>query len=249
MARDFSSPVYQRIAAWFAEKIDRGDLTHGEKLPTRQQLAEQYQVSLQVVRDALALLHTDGYVRSIPSKGTFVYRLPRLVWPMLDFEADRREQDAFYAIVEDQEHEPSHTIKVETVLAGDQSVPPGLELDDNDRVVARRRLRSVDGIPYAISDSFYPQDLVRDSELTSPEDIRRGARHVLRELGLEMVHHHDVIESRRAHNNEVSMLDIAPGVAVIAHTRVSFTREGRPMRVLASVLPSDRWNVTYKVGA
>ncbi len=116
-------------------------------------------------------------------------------------------------------------------------------------MLARRRLRRVGGTPYAISDSFYPYDLVAGSPLASPEDIGTGARHVLKDLGLEMRRHKDQIECRRAHNQEVELLGIAPGVSVIAHTRVSSTRKGLPMRVLASVLPSDRWIVKYEVNA
>jgi GntR family transcriptional regulator len=248
MARDFASPAYQRIAAEYAEKIDTGELRDGDQLPKRDELMARYGVSLQVVRDALALLHNDGYLRSVPSKGTFVHRPPRYDLPMTDFEADKRPQDAFFALVRDQDGEPAQEfIKVETVLAGGHGVPPGLELDEGTPVLARRRLRSIDGLPYMISDSFYPYDLVAGSPLASPVDIETGARHELKRLGIEMHHHRDQIECRRAHNHEVEQLEIARGVAVIAHSRVSYTRSGLPMRVLASVLPSDRWNVRYEV--
>ena len=248
MPRDFASPAYQRIAAEYAEKIDTGELRDGDQLPKRDELAEQNNVSLQVVRDALALLHNDGYLRSVPSKGTYVQRPRRFNMPMTDFEADQRPEDAFFALVRDQGGEPGQdSIRVETVLAGAHGVPSDLDLDDGTPVLARRRLRRVGGVPYAISDSFYPYDLVAGSPLASPADISTGARHILKALDLEMHRHRDQIDCRRAHNHEVELLDIAPGVAVIAHNRVSYTREGRPMRVLASVLPSDRWRVKYEV--
>lgn len=247
MARDFASPAYQRIAASFAEKIETGELAPGEWLPTRQDLMDRYDVSLQVVRDALALLHTDGYVRSIPSKGTYVHRLPRLAMPMTNFENDQRREDAFVVVVRDQGREPRQEVVVETRIAGESPIPRGLDLPEGEAVIMRRRLRWVDDVPYMISDSFYPEKLVRGSALTSPADITQGARHVLRELGIPMHSHRDRIESRRARTHEIQFLDIAPGVAVLAHTRVSHTQDGTPMRVLASVLPSDRWTVTYEV--
>lgn len=77
--------------------------------------------------------------------------------------------------------------------------------------------------------------------LTSPTNIAQGARHVLSELGVPVRAHRDRIESRRARTHETRFLDIAPGVDVIAHTRVSVAADGTPIRVLASVLPSDRW--------
>lgn len=248
MARDFGSPAYQRIATAWAEKIDKGVYPDGYQLPTRPELEAEHDVSRQVVRDALTLLQTEGYVRSEPSKGTFVNRPWRIDLPMSFFEGDDRDQDVFLSLVRDRGHNPEQRITVETVLGSDPDLPTGLDVAPDRQVVVRRRLRSVDGVPYAISDSFYPMEVVRGSEITSPADITRGARHVLAELGYAMHRHADLVESRRPHASEVRKLNIAPGLPVIAHTRVSRAENGTPVRLLASVLPSDRWRLTYEVG-
>src|SRR4051812_1616578 len=83
-----SQAAYIRIAAEWAEKIDSGELQHGAPLPTRDELAERYGVSKTVIRDALGLLHQDGYLEANTRRGTSVVRLKRYQLPMYVLEAD-----------------------------------------------------------------------------------------------------------------------------------------------------------------
>ncbi len=245
-ARDFEGPTYQRIAAEWAELIDSGRLTDGDQLPTRPELEERYGVSRQVIRDALALLHQEGYVRSFPAKGTFVHRLPRVDLPMYVLEAEDRAVDSFVAAVEAQGHRATQRITVETAQA-EGEVGAALALRPSDLVTIRRRVRYVDDLPYAIADSYYPHNLVASSKIAEPADIATGARHVLGELGHEMVSHHDAIIARRPHRREMRELDLAPAVAVLEHARTSSTADGKPVRYMLSILPSDRWRLSYEV--
>jgi GntR family transcriptional regulator len=126
-------------------------------------------------------------------------------------------------------------------------VPEWTDFPDGTALLVRRRVRYVDGRAYSISDSYYPRDLVGDSALAEPADITIGARHLLGEMGAGLHHHRDTIECRRPHDREVQVLGIASGLFVLAHTRISYTEDDRPVRLLASVLPSDRWRLTYEV--
>lgn len=248
--RDFEAPAYQRIATEWAERIDLRELQDGDRLPTRSELEERYGVSRQVIRDALALLHQEGYVRSAPGPngGTYVLRPHVLTLPMYVLEADDRARDAFIGAVEDQGHRASQDIKIETA-SPPVDITKALELPADALVTVRRRVRYVAGAPYAIADSYFPHDLVSGSPIAEPADIPTGGRHVLRELGLAMTDHRDVISSRRPHRNEMQVLGLAPGLAVIVHDRTSRTAKGLPVRHMRSILPSDRWTVTYEVTA
>lgn len=247
-ARDFNTPAYQQIAAEWAERIDSGELAHGDQLPTRSELEERYSVSRQVVRDALSVLHQEGYLTSRPSKGTFVHRLPVLELPMYVLESNSGAVDAFVDAVQEQGHDPEQTIRVETI-APDPYIQERLQLKPDELALVRRRTRYVNGIPYAIADSFFPHSLVEGSAIANPADITTGGRHVLAELDVPMDGGHtDTIRARRPHQREISELDIAPGLAVTAHNRTSHTAStGRPIRHMTTILPSDRWIVTYEV--
>jgi GntR family transcriptional regulator len=243
-----AEPAYRRIAAEWAEAIDDGAVADGQQLPTRQKLMQEHGVSLQVVRDALNLLHHEGYLRSESAKGTFVHRPPRLTLPMYTFEDEDRLVDAFTAVIERQEHRPKQDIEVH-VLRPPAGIARSLRLNDDELALVRRRIRYVDDVPYALADSYYPEKLVAGTVVAKPENVPTGLRHVLAELGYPMVHHDDCITARRPHKRELQQLSLAPGLPVIAHNRTSYYTAGRenPIRVLASVLPADRWELTYEV--
>ncbi len=65
-------PLYQRVASRLRDDIAAGVYPVGETLPTVKQLANQFGVSLQTARDALARLRTAGLVSTRRKGGTRV---------------------------------------------------------------------------------------------------------------------------------------------------------------------------------
>lgn len=62
----------QIIVAQLIEKIQSGDFTVGEKIPTELELIEQFEVSRSVIREAITELRSLGYVETRHGIGTFV---------------------------------------------------------------------------------------------------------------------------------------------------------------------------------
>ena len=70
----------QLVETWIRGRIDAGALIPGEKLPSESQLCEQFGVSRNVVRQAIARLAEEGFVESTRGVGTFCRaRLPASV--------------------------------------------------------------------------------------------------------------------------------------------------------------------------
>jgi GntR family transcriptional regulator of arabinose operon len=68
------------VETWIRGRIDDGALIPGEKLPSESRLCEQFSVSRNVVRQAIARLTQEGYVESMRGVGTFCKaRLPSSV--------------------------------------------------------------------------------------------------------------------------------------------------------------------------
>jgi len=61
-----------RVAALLNRKIASGDLYPGSRLPTEQQLSDEFGVSRNVVREAIAQLRADGIVEARQGVGAFV---------------------------------------------------------------------------------------------------------------------------------------------------------------------------------
>jgi GntR family transcriptional regulator len=65
-------PIYLQIVEDMKEKIKSGILKPGDIIPSENSLCETYNVSRMTVRKGLAILISEGYITSIPGKGSFV---------------------------------------------------------------------------------------------------------------------------------------------------------------------------------
>jgi len=63
---------YQVIAASIATKIEDGELSPGEQLPSVRALAKEYDTTAATVQKVIKTLTEDGYVKTIPGRGIFV---------------------------------------------------------------------------------------------------------------------------------------------------------------------------------
>lgn len=64
--------VYMQVADHLADRIHRGQLQPGARLPGEQDLAEEYGVAIGTVRRAVRELRDRGLVTTLPSKGTYI---------------------------------------------------------------------------------------------------------------------------------------------------------------------------------
>lgn len=75
-ARLVAERLSDRLAALLGERIERGELKPGERLPTEQALAETHGVSRTVVREAVHQLKSRGLLSSRQGSGVFVEAAP-----------------------------------------------------------------------------------------------------------------------------------------------------------------------------
>ena len=66
------SRLYEQIVAQIQNRIIEGKLQPGDKLPSEQELAEQFAVSRTAVREAIKALREKGLVEIRPGKGTYI---------------------------------------------------------------------------------------------------------------------------------------------------------------------------------
>jgi DNA-binding transcriptional MocR family regulator len=65
-------PIYQRLADAIGERIARGDLVEGEKLPPQREIARVLGVNVTTVTRAFSTLQQRGLVEARPGRGTLV---------------------------------------------------------------------------------------------------------------------------------------------------------------------------------
>lgn len=128
--------------------IQRDGFAEGSKLPSEQELVARFGVSKMTVRQAVAELVKEGFLRRDHGRGTFVTR-PRALrrfWTILSFTEEMR----------------SRGLEVENRLLGIRRVRPpepirrALRLRPDERVLQVRRLRLAHGQPIAYNVSHVP---------------------------------------------------------------------------------------------
>ena len=241
-------PKHRQIADELRARIARGELAPGAQLPSEAELGQEYGASRTTIRAALATLTNEGLTASETGRGSFVRERQHLVYrPQEEFRPQPAspEMDAFMAARVAEGRTPSQTIDV-AIVVPPPAVAERLALADGAVAVVRRRVRSLDGEPYYINDSFFPLDLVNGSAIMSPADIARGASAVLTELGHHQVRALDEVYVRMPAPDEVHRLSLGPGTPVAEHVVTGFTEAGLPVRVVINVLPGDRHAIVWE---
>ncbi|MEZ0072373.1 GntR family transcriptional regulator [Planotetraspora sp. GP83] len=250
------SSLYQQVAAEVRRAIYTGALGPGDQIPTETDLMEAHGVSRNTVRLALGELENEGLILRMRRRGTFVReRRPLLMRPQDEFRpldevhplnAGEPRFDSFVHAVTSEGRRADQNIQV-SIVEPPEDVATRLALTDKALAVVRRRLRFVDGQPYNTYDSYFPLDLVGDSEIARPGDIKRGANRVLEELGHPQVRVIDDISARMPTPDETLQLQLEPGTPVVVYVRVGYDRDDTPVRVAVSVLPADKHLIRYEL--
>jgi DNA-binding GntR family transcriptional regulator len=70
--RESFVPLYQQIKNWLLTKIEAGQLSQGDVIPSEAQFSEALRVSRATVRQAFYELRMEGYVVREKGRGTFI---------------------------------------------------------------------------------------------------------------------------------------------------------------------------------
>ncbi|MBT2401284.1 GntR family transcriptional regulator [Streptomyces sp. ISL-100] len=65
-------PVYRQIAALIIADIESGALVVNRKIPSESALTQRFGVARETARNAVRFLREQGYVFTVPQRGTYV---------------------------------------------------------------------------------------------------------------------------------------------------------------------------------
>jgi DNA-binding GntR family transcriptional regulator len=181
--------IYARVAR--AIRDDLGPA--GSSLPSEAHLMRRHEATRGTVRRALALLEAQGLVLSSQGKPRTVRGSKRWRWNMTEWELKHKsyDADAWGHSISEQGGEPRSEIQIASELVPDQ-VAPLLAVEPGTAILARHRLRFVDGEPHQLSDrsagSHRPcsvsmagrdnqRDAVHRGDRSTPDGSRDAADH------------------------------------------------------------------------
>jgi DNA-binding GntR family transcriptional regulator len=65
-------PIYLQIAAVVRDRIERGEYEPDRAVPSEMAMCEEFEVSRNTVRRAIAQLNEEGVLRTVRGKGSYV---------------------------------------------------------------------------------------------------------------------------------------------------------------------------------
>jgi GntR family transcriptional regulator len=246
-------PMYRQIAEDLRQKIESGDLGHGDQLPTELELREQYDASRNTVRDAVRLLTTRGLVETRPGQGTFVVQKMDPFVISLDSATGIAGSDAYAAPPSASGKEAQGSApRVEIQLAAGV-VAAELQLPVGSQVVSRHQQRLIEGDPWSLQTTFYPMSLVEQGavKLLLAEDMPAGAVRYLEDvLGIKQAGWRDRIKVRAPDANEAAFFKLPEDgrIAVFETFRTGYGESGHPLRLTVTAYPADRNEFVMNVG-
>ena len=149
MIMDSSKPLYLQVKADIKNRILSKQYMPGDKLPTENELSDQYNVSKITIRKAIQNLSDEGYVNKVQGKGTFI-----------NFKKDKlylNKTSGFKESLSSLGHASRHDIIQASFLNADEDIAEKLMIPMGTKVVYIESLVWQDNEPIAI-DKIYIED-------------------------------------------------------------------------------------------
>lgn len=249
---EMARPLYEEVADHLREGINDGTYPPGSALPSEPALVTTYGTARGTVRRALQLLAQEGLIVSSQGRGHVVRAWEPLWWTLTSWERKHEAAgpglDAWESDVAQQSRKPGQRVSVSIVLPPD-TVRERLELPaDQTTVVLRSRIRTVDGQPWQISDSYFPHHIADDTILMTPENTSAPGG-LLAAIGHVQVRYRDEIGTRMPTPRERETLQLGTGTPVATHIRTGYNADDQPLRVMLTICPGDRHVLVYEITA
>jgi GntR family transcriptional regulator len=249
-------PMYREIAEKLRRRIEAGEFSPGEQLPTESGLMEEYDASRNTIRDAIKRLVARWLVETRAGQGTFVTERIQPFTTTLTGDAATAgggEGVNFVREVEAGDRTPNIAdpeVKVQKAtqrVAGELRIPPGA------RVVRRDQRRQIDGVPASLQTSYYPWTLVEKGadKLMDAEDIAEGTvEYLSSEIGVKQAGYKDRISVRPPNDDETAFFKLPEDgrIPVYEIRRECFDPKGKRFRLTVTVTPVDRVEYLVEVG-
>ena len=143
---------YRELATTLRGRIDAGEFRQTGKLPTEDQLIEEYQTTRYRVRNAIAVLAEAGDVFPVRGSGVFVRE---------DREGDYLSIGTTRGISAEYPHRKVTSVVQElSLLQADSVLAKRMHCAEGDQVWRVVRLRQVDGNPLAYETAWYLKEFV-----------------------------------------------------------------------------------------
>jgi GntR family transcriptional regulator len=241
-------PAYRQIADQLRDGIARGEFSDGGRLPSERELCETYSAARGTVRQAVALLRTEGLIEIDRGRGAYV----RDQLPVRRVSSDRfarmHRSAGNAAFIVEAESAGQNPV-VEVIDFGPQKANPEtasrLGVRPGAKVMVRRRRYLLDGRPMELATSYLPWAVAEGTAIAQENPGPGGIYARLEDAGHLLRRMTEELSARMPSPEEVRALHISSGVPVITLLRTAFGDDDRVLEVCDTVMVADRYVLEY----
>jgi GntR family transcriptional regulator len=234
--------LYDQVAEYLTERIQKGVIPANSRIPSERVLAEQFGVSRVTVRQALKALESAGLVEVDGGA-----RWARPGKALSDYETSSSSiEEGATGLVSFSDLAASNGLTATSVVLTNVTRPSSLDEADllgiapGGPIVDLVRLRHLDGIPTLIDFSLLPESLAPG--LGKLDFSQASLYHALADgYGLHAARADCIIEARGASEEIAGQLGLAPGAPVLVIVQTTFGDNGRIIQWCRSVYRGDRY--------
>ena len=228
-------PIYRQIQEQLKQLILTGRLKPQDILPSENELAQRYQVSVMTVRQAMNELVSEGLIYRERGRGTFVARQP-IVQPLRRFES-------FSEHIAARGLRPSSRILAFEYIAPVQEAALALALQPADQVLRIKRLRLTDDRPVGIHDSYLRGVHLSRDTLEAFSSLYS----LLENQGLSLVEQEETLEAVPADREASRLLQVSPGAPLLQVSSTAFLESGQPLEFVKAIYRTDYYRYAVRL--
>ncbi len=229
---DSASPLYRQLMQRIRADIASGLYPVQTRIPSEAELGEKYQVSRVTVRKALAELTSEGLLRRMQGKGTYVCA-PRL-------KSNLREVTSFHESCRMMGCKPGAKVISAQVIRAEDDLREKLAIT-TDEAVEIIRLRTADGEPVMLETNRFPMSYA----FLLAADQTGSLYHQLAQRGIEAASGVHEISLCYATAHQAKLLEVEVGAALLMLEQIIFDQNGAPLHTSRQVIRGDRF--TFRI--
>ncbi len=230
--------LYRQIQHSLMEQIRSGVFKPSDPLPSVEEFAARYGVSLMTARQAVRSLCDLGVIYSQQGKGTFISHAK--------VEKDLRRVLSFTEEMKLRGSTSRSRVLSLRLTTPAKEARKTLELKAGEKTYRLHRVRIADGVPMGLECCWIPAHSCPDlPEMFQPNTslYRTLAEH----YGIQIASASEAVEVGKASAEEARLLRIAPRSPVFLFTRTSFLENGKPAEYVKSTYRGDRYRIVYRL--
>jgi GntR family transcriptional regulator len=220
--RQSAEPYYQQLGRMLEGRITSGAIARGDKLPSENELSNEFGLSRATVRQAMQFLESRGIVQRIPNRGVFVSEPPEGTGWVI------QGKEGFLENAIGHQH---RSVSTQVLRSGTAVLPPeacrSLELSEGAIGFELVRLRSMEGTPALFSTNYSPPVLV--PTLAAATDVLSGEAALTAlhsDAGFIMAGANRIIRAAHPTPEIASALAITDDEPLLRIRSISWTAEG-----------------------